>query len=139
VVDGDTILRVTRFFNKFDDRDKRKKLRSFIPESEVIIWSKLKGRQLSGKKFRRQYGIGRYVVDFYCAEARLVVEIDGDTHFNDEAEKYDRLRTQYIETLGLRVVRFNNNEVRRNLEGVLEIIKKELVLAKAAWDKRFGK
>lgn len=61
-----------------------------MPNEEIILWSRLKNRQLGGLRFRRQYSVGRYVVDFYCPEVRLVIEIDGDYHFTGEAKQYDK-------------------------------------------------
>jgi len=73
-------------------------------------------------KFRRQYSIGKYVVDFYCPSVHLVVEVDGETHIGEVAEEYDRERNKVIEQLGLKVIRFWNTDVYRNIEGVLEHI-----------------
>lgn len=73
-------------------------------------------------KFRRQYGIGEYIADFYCPEFRLVIEIDGETHFTNDAREYDEIRTKYFECNGIRVVRFSNDEVLENIDGVLGII-----------------
>lgn len=119
---------MTEVFNKFRERTKRKQLRHALPETELILWSKLKHSQLDGYKFRRQCSIGRYVVDFYCPTRRLVVELDGDSHFTDEAEAYDRIRNEYMRSLGLKVVRFTNTEVRENLSGVLQKIRESLHL-----------
>jgi len=115
---------VTVIFNRQSEKEKRRQLRQNMPEAEVILWSHLQGKALRGYKFRRQYGIGRYVVDFYCAKVKLVIEIDGDSHFTDEAEKYDCQREVYIQSLGLKVIRFTNLEIRNNLEQVLEAIEK---------------
>ena len=98
-----------------------------MPGAELILWSRLKGKGLNGFKFRRQYGIGRYVADFYCAQVKLVIEIDGDSHFNPEAEEYDRLREKFIESAGIRVLRFTNNDIRGNLNGVLEVIEQSIM------------
>ena len=113
---------MTELFNEKDRTGLRRLLRNTAPETEVILWSRLQQRRLGGYKFRRQSGIGPYVVDFYCPKKRLVVEVDGDSHFTDEAEIYDRDRTDYFKSLGLRVVRFTNEEVRKRLPDVLEMI-----------------
>ena len=113
---------MTELFNEKDRTELRKTLRNTIPESEVIVWSRLQRNRLGGYKFRRQASIGPYVVDFYCPREKLVVEIDGDSHFTGEAEVYDWDRTTYFESLGLRVVRFTNEDVRRRLPDVLEDI-----------------
>lgn len=85
--------------------------------AECVLWQSLKGRQLFGKKFRRQISIGRYIVDFYCAEARLVIELDGEHHFSITMDEYEAERTLYLEREGLKVIRFENKELYDNLEG----------------------
>jgi very-short-patch-repair endonuclease len=84
----------------------------------------LKGSQLDGRKFRRQASIKSFVVDFYCPEAKLVIELDGDFHFDEESKKYDQERTRKIESEGLKVIRFEDQEVLLNLGKVLNEIKK---------------
>ena len=86
------------------------------------MWSKLKQKQLLGYKFRRQYSVDSYVIDFFCPELKLAVEVDGTSHFKDGAEYYDRNRQESIEQLGIKFLRFNNAEVYKNLNGVLEVI-----------------
>jgi len=82
---------------------------------------------LSRFKFRRQYGIGPFIVDFCCPEAKLVVEIDGDSHYLDEGiKKNDRDRQKYIEDLGFTVLRFTNDEISKNIDGVLTIVVEDL-------------
>ena len=115
---------MTIIFNRQSDKEKRRQLRDNMPEAEVILWSRLQRKTLRGHKFRRQYGIGRYVVDFYCPKLKLAIEIDGDSHFTDQAQEYDREREAYIQSLGLKVIRFTNLEVRNNLCAVLEAIEK---------------
>jgi very-short-patch-repair endonuclease len=83
-----------------------------------VIWRALRSRQLEDLKFRRQATIGPYIPDFVCIEARLVVEIDGGQH----AEELDRERTRFLEQRGFKVLRFWNNDVLANSEGVLETI-----------------
>ena len=122
---------MTDFFNRSPGKDKRRELRSNMPRSEVILWSKLRGKQVLDTKFRRQHGIGPYIVDFYCQEKKLVIEVDGDSHFTPEAKEYDRLRQIYIESLGIRIVRFTNDDVDQNLEGVLEVIATAIAGAEA--------
>ena len=117
---------MTKIFNRSSEKTKRKQLRCNMPEPEVILWSRLQKSLLKGHKFRRQHGIDRYVVDFCCPKAKLVIEIDGDSHFNDESQKYDQIRSDYIQALGIKVVRFTNHEIRRNLDGVIETIEKVL-------------
>ncbi|HEX4260428.1 MAG TPA: endonuclease domain-containing protein [Acetobacteraceae bacterium] len=85
--------------------------------AERALWRGLQARRLGGLKFRRQVPIGPFVVDFYCPEAKLVIEVDGETHADPSA---DADRTAFLEARGMGVIRFWNNEVLGNLEGVLE-------------------
>ncbi|MCO7543979.1 endonuclease domain-containing protein [Stutzerimonas nitrititolerans] len=100
-------------------REFAKRLRNNLTDCERLIWRRLRNRQLSGYKFRRQHPFPPYVLDFYCAELRLVVELDGGQHYGDVGLEKDRLRTDYLERKGLRVLRFSNVDVLQNLEGVL--------------------
>jgi len=90
-----------------------------MPEAEVILWSKLQRRQIAGIKFRRQYSVGNYVVDFYCPELKLAIEVDGDSHFQPGAEERDAERENFIKQYGIKFLRFTNSDVRKNLYGVL--------------------
>lgn len=115
-----------RINNQQKIKNIRKKLRKNMTEEELILWSKLKGKQLEGKKFRRQHSIGNYIVDFYCPENKLAIELDGGQHFEDEQEIYDKIRTKYLNDFGIQVLRFTNLEIRKNLTGILEEIYKTL-------------
>ena len=100
----------------------RQKLRKDMPTAEVILWSELQGKRFMGLKFRRQYGIGRYVVDFYCPRLKLAIEVDGDSHSSPKAERYDKKRQEYIERKGIKIIRCDNNDVYKNIDGVIEDI-----------------
>ena len=104
----------------------RKQLRNSLTAAEASLWKCLQRRQLDGKKFRRQVSFGRYIVDFYCPECRLVIELDGAPHFGPNSHEYDQLRTEYLEKAGLRIIRFENQDVRDNIEFVLEAIRENL-------------
>ena len=95
-------------------------LRKDAPIPERILWGMLRGRRLGGLKFRRQQPLGPYVADFVCERARLVVELDGQSHFGQEAE--DAARDQYLRRRGLEVLRVPNDELLQNREGVGETI-----------------
>ena len=90
---------MTQIFNRSSDTEKRRRLRREGPLAEQRLWLRLRNRQLMGYRFRRQYGIGPYVLDFYCPGLKLAIEVDGDSHF--EAGEYDRERQRYIESLGI--------------------------------------
>lgn len=93
-----------------------------MPWAEAILWSKLQKRQVLGFKFRRQYSVGPYVLDFYCPDAKLALEIGGDSHFQENAAEQDGKRQAAIEQLGIRFLRFSNQEIHKNLFAVLERI-----------------
>jgi very-short-patch-repair endonuclease len=110
---------ITKAFNKANQKIKRKTLRKNLPLAEIILWDRLKGRQLEGYKFRRQYSVEDFVIDFYCPELKLAVEVDGDSHYTEDALFSDRKRQIEIETFGIRFRRFSNREIYENVEGVL--------------------
>jgi len=93
-------------------------------DAEACLWAILRNRRIAGNKFRRQHSIPPYVVDFFCEEARLVIEVDGGQH--GENRRHDDVRTAFLEEKGLRVIRFWNHEVRQSFESVLEVIWREL-------------
>ena len=88
--------------------------------AEQRLWTKLRSRQLHGFKFRRQVWLGHFIADFLCAEAKLVVEVDGDSHASQVA--YDERRSTWLRRKGFRVVRVANADVMQNLDGVLEYV-----------------
>ena len=102
---------------------RRKQLRNNLTPAEALLWANLKSSQLSGKKFRRQHGICPYIVDFFCAECRLAVELDGEGHMTDSGAEADEKRTEFLRRFNVEVLRFENKEVFENLECVLEIIR----------------
>jgi very-short-patch-repair endonuclease len=105
-----------------------RKLRQNQTEAEQRLWQQVRSRRLGGYKFRRQVPIGNYIADFVCEDAKLIVELDGGQH--DENQKADDLRTKNLEDFGYHVIRFWNNQVFENMEGVLSAILQELELAK---------
>ena len=110
--------------NRKQFEERRKSLRKTLTTAEATLWNLLKGKQLEGRKFRRQHGVGKYILDFYCSSERLAIELDGEHHFTDEGFAYDEKRTQYLNNLKIRVIRFENEEVFQSPEGVLAEIKK---------------
>ena len=109
---------MTQFFNQSDYKHKRQAARASLPKAEAMLWGALKGRKMLGCKFRRQFGVGAYQLDFYSSELKLGIELDGETHYVGEAQQRDRRRQQFIESLGIRVLRFLNDDVYENLDGV---------------------
>ncbi len=90
--------------------------------AEAKLWQLIRNRNLDGYKFRRQHPIGYYIVDFYCHESKLIVEVDGRSHDNQIA--YDEQRTTWLQSEGFRVIRFTNEQVMRNVVSVTEEILK---------------
>ncbi len=100
-------------------------LRKTMTEEELILWSRLKGKSL-GVKFLRQSPIGPYISDFVSLESALVVELDGSQHYDDRTKQKDVTRAKYLKDTGFKVLRFSNLDVRRNLNGVIEVIQMEI-------------
>jgi very-short-patch-repair endonuclease len=111
-----------RFHNLPEKKTQRRELRSQLTPEESYLWSYLQQRKLGGRKFRRQHSVGPYILDFYCPAEKLAVELDGSTHDHDAAQAYDERRTDFLSKLGIRIVRFENKDVRTNLDGVLAAI-----------------
>jgi very-short-patch-repair endonuclease len=85
--------------------------------AETMLWGALRNRQ-TGYKFRRQHPVERFIVDFYCAEAKLLIEVDGESHLDPKQKEYDEARTEYLEELGYRVIRFTNDDVKSSIHTV---------------------
>jgi len=113
---------MTRIYNRKKDQQKRRNLRKNMPKSEVLLWMKLKNRQMHGERFLRQYGVDQYILDFYCPNLKLAVEVDGDSHFIPGSEEKDKARQLYIEALGVHFLRFTNTDVCENLDEVCQAI-----------------
>ena len=110
-------------------RPLRRQLRSALTPAEARLWKQLQSRQLAGRKFRRQHSVGPYILDFYCPRERLAVELDGAAHDHERAAERDEARTRYLESLGIKVIRFENRDVIENLEGVMQAIRNCFVCA----------
>lgn len=100
-------------------KERRQELRNKAPAAERLLWDKLKNSQL-GFKFRRQYSIDGYVVDFYCTKLRLSIELDGKTH--ETSQIYDKYRTRWLNAFNIKVIRFTNKEVFENINEVIKSI-----------------
>ena len=99
-------------------RSRAQQLRRNATQPEQLLWSILRARRLGGLKFRRQHPIEPYVVDFYCAEANLVVELDGESH--EGRQEYDQHRESFLSNMGLTIIRVTNDQVLDNSDGVAE-------------------
>ena len=113
---------MTKVFNKKSQTPRRKLLRGNLSKAEILLWLELKNKKIGGNKFRRQYSVGRYVVDFYCPILKLAIEVDGGYHFADGAQEYDEIRQKIIESYGIKFLRFSDGDVIQNLPKILESI-----------------
>jgi very-short-patch-repair endonuclease len=105
---------------------KARSLRKEMTGAEGIMWGAIRNRKLNGYKFRRQHPVGQFIVDFFCPEKELVIEIDGGIHNEEEVKERDENRTAELERLGLKVMRFKNEEVLNDLNEVLRRIAERL-------------
>lgn len=103
-----------------------KLLRKRMTPGEVKLWSKLRAARFHGLKFRRQVPIGPFIVDFLCIEKKLILEVDGDAHFEPGAAEKDRKREEYLKAQGFRVVRVLNSEAVCDIDFVIEVLEREL-------------
>ena len=101
----------------------RKELRNNATPAEAFLWTQLSNKKLEGRKLRRQHSIENFIVDFYCPAEKLIIELDGEVHFNAVAQEYDYKRTCFLENLGFKVIRFENKMVFDHLPSVLAEIK----------------
>ena len=108
-----------------DIKLRAKHMRENPTVAEDILWQRLRRKQVGGFHFRRQHPIGRFIVDFYSAKARLVIEVDGEIHDMSEQAEYDAARQGFLEKLGLKVLRFENAQVLRETNAVIEVIAEE--------------
>lgn len=116
---------MTKLYNQVGERQKRKILRHNLTESEKLLWFYLQNEKL-GWRFRRQHSVGHYILDFYCPQAKLAIELDGPSHDSDAAQENDREREKFLAACGIHVLRFRNEEVVVNITGVLNQIKNSL-------------
>jgi very-short-patch-repair endonuclease len=114
---------LNQVFNKTAYKKFRRKLRHKLTPAEATLWRYLKNKQLENRRFRRQFGVDKYVLDFYCPSEKLAVELDGKHHYSEEGMAYDSERDQFLVQQGIKVIRFENVEVFENINGVLDKIK----------------
>ncbi|MDH3975137.1 MAG: endonuclease domain-containing protein [Deltaproteobacteria bacterium] len=103
-------------------KDRRIELRRNQSLAERILWQKLRNKQFRGLKFFRQYSVGSYILDFYCPRLKLAIELDGGHHSEKEIMEYDEARTDYLKTREIKTIRFWNNDVLQNIEGVFDAL-----------------
>ena len=105
---------MTKHYNKSSEKEKRRKLRQNQTNAEDLVWRYLRNRQLLGYKFKRQYSVDYFVIDFYCPELKLAVEVDGESHNNPEQREYDIKRQKYLEEFKINFVRIKDEELLGN-------------------------
>ena len=108
--------------NLIDTKYLRRGLRKAATPAEITLWQYLKRSQVGGLKFRRQHSVGAYILDFYCPEIKLDLELDGEVHDAPMAYEHDMIRTQYLNQHGISVLRYHNDVVFRNVQGIIDSI-----------------
>lgn len=112
-------MKKIQIHNRKELLETRRQLRKNLTPAEAYLWNQLKAKRLDGKKFVKQHSIGNYIVDFYLASDRLIIELDGEVHQNASTMEYDEKRTAYLNREGFTVIRFENKMVFDNLKSVL--------------------
>ncbi len=118
---------MTEIFNKKELRERRQFLRCHSTEPEKLVWERIRKKQLHGVGFRRQVSIGGYVVDFYCPQLRLAIEIEGSSHERQETREYDVVREEAISELGIEILKYTNEEVQDSIDRVVADIRQKVV------------
>jgi very-short-patch-repair endonuclease len=119
-------MKNTKLFYNLNLKKFSRELRRNMSSAERLLWAKIRKKQLKGLQIYRQRIIGNYIVDFYCPKAKMAIEIDGGQHYFDEEVEKDKKRDDYLNALGIKVLRFSNNEILENIEEVLEKIYEEI-------------
>jgi very-short-patch-repair endonuclease len=104
----------------------RKKLRKNQTPAESLLWKFIKGNQIKDTRFRRQFSVGNYILDFYCRKLKLGIELDGNSHFTETGQEKDKERDDYLNKLGITVMRFENDLIMKRLETVLSMIEEKI-------------
>lgn len=117
-----------RVVNRKEIKGLRRNLRSNLTPAEATLWSCLKAGNLEGTKWRRQFSVGNYILDFYCPKYKLCIELDGSYHYTMQGDTYDLDRTEFLRLKGIQVLRFENKDIWDNISGVLDTIKMYLQL-----------
>src|SRR4030067_1388373 len=121
---------MTIHFNKSSEKTNRRKLRRNSTEAEEILWEHLKDRKLFKMKFRRQYSIDQFVIDFYCPKIKFAIELDGKIHLDKNVKNHDENRDGFLSNFGIKILRIKNDAVLNDIDGKIESIKKNITLLK---------
>ena len=117
---------MTKHYNKKELKETRRHLHKNQTYTEKIVWMYLRNRQMEGYKFRRQYSVDKFVIDFYCPKLKLAIEIDGSIHNEPDQKEYDVKRQEYLETFGIKFLRLTNEEINGNPNAAFEKIEKTI-------------
>lgn len=117
---------MTKHYNKTTEKEKRRTLRKNQTYAEKVLWSQLRNRQLLGVKFRRQYSVDHFVIDFYAPELKLAIESDGSIHELEDQKEYDKARQEYLENFGITFIRITNKELFSNPNKAFERIEEKI-------------
>ena len=117
---------MTFYYNKQSEKINRRKLRKNSTEAEKILWKRLRGRKFLGLKFRRQYSIAQFVLDFYCPEKRFAIEIDGNIHNRKGIKNHDENRDGFINDFKIKIIRIKNEKVFDDIDSLLKYIEVEI-------------
>lgn len=115
---------MTKLYNTTNVKEKRRKLRQHQTNAEDLVWRFLRNRQLLGLKFRRQYSVNKYIIDFYCSEIKFALELDGGSHNSHEQGVKDKIRQTYLEDFGITFIRIRDDELLGNPNKAFEKIEK---------------
>ena len=126
----------SRIFNKPESKQRRQALRQQMTEPEKCLWKILRKQQM-GVKFRRQHGIGNYIVDFYCTELKLAIEVDGDSHYSENSQNHNDVRDRFLQSLGVATLRLRNDDVMKNIEGVHQHLMQKLASRRVGMREEF--
>ncbi len=113
---------MTKYYNIGKLKERRRELRRNSTFQEDLLWKQIRNCKL-GVKFRRQHSIGGYILDFYCSKKKLIIEIDGEIHNTKKAQEYDAVRDKFFTDIDYKILRFRNNEIKKNINRVIEKIK----------------
>lgn len=114
-------------YNNKTLRDRRRELRNNQTPAEKILWQYLSKNKIEGLRFHRQYGVGPYILDFYCTKLRLAIELDGGAHASEEGKLYDLDRESFLKAVNIQTLRFWNNDILNNIDKVIKEINKKII------------
>ena len=127
---------MTLLYNRTKVKAKRQRLRNNMTEAEKVLWLYLRKRQVLGYKFRRQYSVGGFIIDFYCTELKLAIEVDGSIHLKEDIIIYDKQREWILRSVGIKFLRFTNTQVTKELNKTIKTISKYIEELTAYKDKQ---